>query len=574
MEKQLSLLLGSWLLLFGGPSAVQAISSDFFCPPKKEKHNAYAVPLGSNFYLPIFASHPPGGPVSKDMKQAIIVMHGAPRSAMQYFRDTLDVVDKQHKPQHTVVIAPAIPDKPCEAGKWSNRRRQQVPDDFKAPTWDSQREWMFGGGSDRRRRRQGMSSFDALDTVVDWTQEEYPNLDRVVVTGFSAGGQMVLRWAVMSPEGEGGKTRFGDLNLRIIIGSPSTVLYLNEDRPKKSCRPDKDQGQYHSCKEFFTPSAHACGGDFDKYGFGLKGLHEGGGGTTTIRGAANEYMHWYLNEKKSKQVSKKLRERFATKDVRFVFGSKDTRHCDHSVCSNDCGAMLQGTNRLQRGLNYMGHLKEALPNYTPKYSIFYGGHDNYAAFLSHDWILWALPYNDRDFKVLDRVVKHEGKKEEGYKSRYFAAFECMSRCENDNGCNSFTYNPFSGHCDLFDKCVTTNTAVVGPKSHEADEQTYYKSCSRRRNGGKSRLYEEEPMEEDEQAGALPSLRRPGTTALFAACGVAAAVLAFVGAFATWRTLGPSVRSAAAARDLPRCLRPLVDVERSSVLDMAEVVQVE
>ena len=121
-------------------------------------------------------------------------------------------------------------------------------------------------------------------------------------------------------------------------------------------------------------------------------------------------------------------EAFASKkDVRYVFGKKDVCNCNvpdfvnapscyvaTATCSPDlyggphccdtypdtrtenavahtCSAMLEGTNRLQRGLNYMGYLA-AYTNQTvaPKHGFFDGGHNNSAFYASSIFKQWAF----------------------------------------------------------------------------------------------------------------------------------------------------------------------------------------
>eukprot|EP00930_Biecheleria_cincta_P043731 TRINITY_DN30009_c0_g1_i1.p3 TRINITY_DN30009_c0_g1~~TRINITY_DN30009_c0_g1_i1.p3 ORF type:complete len:103 (-),score=8.91 TRINITY_DN30009_c0_g1_i1:228-536(-) len=59
-----------------------------------------------------------------------------------------------------------------------------------------------------------------------------------------------------------------------------------------------------------------------------------------------------------------------------------------------CQAMLQGTNRLQRGINFIAHLKSFFRNtstaYTPSYGFFRGAHNNIAAYASPLLMKWLL----------------------------------------------------------------------------------------------------------------------------------------------------------------------------------------
>merc|ERR1712242_416418 len=89
-------------------------------------------------------------------------------------------------------------------------------------------------------------------------------------------------------------------------------------------------------------------------------------------------------------VSKELRDRFATKDVRFLVGVSDTLSCNIGGCSERCEAMNQGSNRLQRVLNYMGHLRNSIPGYEPTYGLFNAGHAPVVAYSSDYFARWAF----------------------------------------------------------------------------------------------------------------------------------------------------------------------------------------
>ncbi|EOD31956.1 hypothetical protein EMIHUDRAFT_231210 [Emiliania huxleyi CCMP1516] len=110
---------------------------------------------------------------------------------------------------------------------------------------------------------------------------------------------MIQRWSVLSAEGAYGVTRLG-VPLRIVVGAPSSVLYLDSTRPAQSCSPEKNTGPHHVCTSFSVPKEN-CNG-YDEYGHGLG----------NIQGSwASEWQSALL-------------DRFATKNIRY-FGELDTR---------------------------------------------------------------------------------------------------------------------------------------------------------------------------------------------------------------------------------------------------------
>ena len=119
------------------------------------------------------------------------------------------------------------------------------------------------------------------------------------------------------------------------------------------------------------------------------------------------------------------------KDVRFIFGARDVCQCNiqgyenrpddcyHSgaqcspnehggtidghtccdtwpdttnsnLCAHTCEAMLQGSNRLQRGINYVAYLRQLSGNAErPQMGFFDGGHNNSGFYASTLFISWA-----------------------------------------------------------------------------------------------------------------------------------------------------------------------------------------
>ena len=222
-------------------------------------------------------------------------------------------------------------------------------------------------------------------------------------------------------------------------------------RPAASCSPLEDTGAAHTCDAFAPPDAAACG-DFDDYKYGLSDLADAS--------LTNLYVVPFANS--SARLARAV-ARWFEKDVRFLFGDADVCNCntegyanlqDATICyprgatcapnvfggtlaldddgggngssaaatccdtypdsttdnalATSCKALLQGSNRLQRGLNYMGSLGALHANltaadnrssssgggYAPTYGTFNGGHDNEAFYASALFADWALGVAD------------------------------------------------------------------------------------------------------------------------------------------------------------------------------------
>jgi hypothetical protein len=345
--------------------------------------------------MPVLANHKPGAQVSL----AVIAMHGKPREYQDYYSDLLYVVDQEEAGSTTLAVAPAYPDQECTAAAWNGGSA-----DVQAPIWSAQgyvREWAYGGFSDPGFSKNGtqlgnISSYTAFDAIVNWVQQDYPSVRAIVVTGFSAGGQMIQRWSVLSPEGAHGTTSRG-LPLRVIVGAASSVLYLTADRPAASCRPDADTGPTHVCSSFGLPEK-TCYGTYDDYAYGIVGLEEGSPlqnmslTSGAIAAGASAYQFDGLAASEGWQVA--LRLRFATKDVRYLVGADDTKSCTVGTCSDDCASMLEGSNRLQRMQNLVGYLRFLFPAKEQHLSVVPGlDHSNTRAWRSDAFIRWTFSFD-------------------------------------------------------------------------------------------------------------------------------------------------------------------------------------
>jgi len=236
--------------------------------------------------------------------------------------------------------------------------------------------------------------------------------------------------------------------IRFVVGDPSSYLYLDSRRPAQECLTLANTGTGHSCKSFSPSNAthlKECAGYNDyKYGLDLDDL------------AANAYVKPF---KESQDELDKLKSAFPRQDLRFMLGDQDYcncntenfengKHCypllnppdripllknhthadaahthaptfprplvclpdkygghgccdtwpdatDHNAMDTKCGGMVQGTNRLQRGLNFMDYLKDYYSGHSYfNYDFFTGGHD-FPSMVQHPTFKrWAFKKKD------------------------------------------------------------------------------------------------------------------------------------------------------------------------------------
>jgi hypothetical protein len=146
------------------------------------------------------------------IRRAIIVIHGSGREANEYFDTIMDTLPASADPardwsRKTVVLAPHFQEK----------------DDATRHEYWWKGDWNAGGDSG------GISSFSVVDTLVARLRGgSFPNLKWILITGHSAGGQFVQRYAA-----------FTDIDLlpapnaasvKFIPSNPSSYVYLNEYR--------------------------------------------------------------------------------------------------------------------------------------------------------------------------------------------------------------------------------------------------------------------------------------------------------------------------------------------------------
>ncbi len=232
------------------------------------------------------------------VERVVFVIHGYGCNGRDYFRfvqkakllnDSFDVV----------VIALQFYRSDLPRGKGS-------PEEG-AVSWKSG-GWAEGSLSSTEPR---VSSFTIVDTLVDRVLTNFVNVKHVVITGHSAGGQFVHRYALLTSSMHVNRMKFVPIN-------PSSYTYLNTERPLNEQPPFK----------------FACGRvkGFNEYKYGLDKLNS------------------YGRERKDC-----ISLQYAHRDVTYVLAEKDTD--DNKNLDVSTAAMEQGKNRWVRGQAYFAHLQ-------------------------------------------------------------------------------------------------------------------------------------------------------------------------------------------------------------------------
>lgn len=247
------------------------------------------------------------------LRRAVLVVHGTERDGHRYWR-ALDRAAHRAGSSvraQTLLLAPQF-----------YTRREARARGLGASTlaWAPQ-AWKQGDAS---RHGTGVSAFSVLDAMVRRLacRDQFPDLDRIVIVGHSAGAQFVQRYAVASTMHAW--TQAQGVNLRHVVVAPSSYLYL--DATRRGFGPDGAYG---------LPSEQCLRDcpDYDHYKYGL--AHP------------NAYV--------ARTPPTDLRQAYADKEVIYLVGEHDNdseaAHLDRSAA-----ALLQGQDRLDRCYAYRDHL--------------------------------------------------------------------------------------------------------------------------------------------------------------------------------------------------------------------------
>lgn len=292
------------LLLALALPASGAIPKRYLLPVKAVAPTMIPVPYeGGMALFPVYTSidwtqpHP-------EVTRAVLIFHGLLRNADNYFAAGMKAREAAGPAgANSVVIAP-----------------QFLADfDILAHTLPAA---TLGWNYDRWARGEPaltpapLSGFDAVDAVLAHLADRhlFPRLETVVIAGFSAGAQIVQRYAVVG-RGEAALTKAG-ISTHYVVSDPSSFLYFTPDRPvpNPSC---KTENTWH-------------------YGFGA-------GAPPYVQGAPAE-----------------LEARYASRNVTYLMGMSDTDP-NHPVLDKSCAGEAQGPQRFARGHAYFAMMQSRHP---------------------------------------------------------------------------------------------------------------------------------------------------------------------------------------------------------------------
>ncbi len=278
---------------------------------------------------------------NENITRAFVFVHGILRDADNHFRTALASAFLANALDDTVIVAPRFASNSSAPGNESGNCRDALASDEANWICENPRPdtWRSGGTEIAGNK---LSSFDFMDEILRRLarKEVFPNLKTIVVAGHSAGGQFVIRYAMLNQVHD----KLGTA-ISYVVANPSSYAYVDNLRPTASAFPatvsPTEQNAVASTNSTppiaFLPFADAknCTG-YDTWPYGLKG------------------RTGYASALSDEQITKQLLSRSVT----YLLGEADVLPL--GVFDTSCPAVAQGPTRLARGLAFHRYVNENL----------------------------------------------------------------------------------------------------------------------------------------------------------------------------------------------------------------------
>jgi pimeloyl-ACP methyl ester carboxylesterase len=266
-------------------------------------HRIQMLKEGVAVQIPLCLSAPSLETANPSITTAIIVIHGNVRNAVGA-EAVIEAALTPSERRDVLVAAPQFltpvdvqgQDTPADLAIWRNTG------------------WSQGDRSEGAAPVGRPSSFEVVDRLVEeiGRAHRYPNLKTIVVVGHSAGGQFVQRYAAGTRIEQHPSLAARHLAFRYVAANPSSYLSLFPRPP---------DALTERCSRY------------DAYKYGLTDL--------------NVYLRPLGPDG--------IRNAYAQKNVTILLGRLDFDSQDPALDAS-CGAMIQGANRLNRGIRFVHDL--------------------------------------------------------------------------------------------------------------------------------------------------------------------------------------------------------------------------
>ena len=235
---------------------------------------------------------------------AIVAFHGINHYGKSIYENLKNAASSEGQLNNTIIIAPIMTE--IKHINYYNLDQNVYP------YWTTR--WKYGDLSQNSNR---VSSFTIIDNIIKALVRNNPNLKTLTITGFSAGGQMINRYAAA---GRGPNDVPDGIKIQFVSYAPSSYVYLNNLRaiPGSETR-------------FGKPNTNCS--NYNRYIYGLE-----------------SDLNSYLRQ----TGVTAMRQNFRNRTVYQMVGSNDTSTRFLDV---KCGAMLQGAERYQRARIYTNYAR-------------------------------------------------------------------------------------------------------------------------------------------------------------------------------------------------------------------------
>ncbi|MEL7123384.1 MAG: T9SS type A sorting domain-containing protein [Bacteroidota bacterium] len=321
--------------------------------------NTLKIPYYSN--LNLFTA-------DSDVTKAVVVVHGSNRNADDYYDNMVAAAGKvPDLTENMLIVAPQF---------LTETDIESFSLDAEHLYWTSG-GWVAGSNSrdeDANPRPERIPSFEVMDSLLMHLAKQFPNLESIVFTGHSAGGQLTQRMAATSPITDLLCSTY-QISVRFIVANPSSYVYMDNNRKVGN-----------STTQFAIPST-SCN-DYNEWKYGLEDLF-----TYPRRAGVDS-----------------IRNMFERRRVTYLLGENDNNPNSSSL-DTDCEANLQGAHRLERGTvfyNYLqfyygntittNHTLSTVPNV---------GHSNFDMYNSSEGVAALFEDNSRSCGQLVNVYSEE-----------------------------------------------------------------------------------------------------------------------------------------------------------------------
>ena len=204
-----------WVLLLAGAIGGPADAQTPVCATAPVECTGWVAVGTATQRLRVYRSHPLDQ-ANPAIQRALVVVHGGGRNADSIFRSGLAAAFLAGGADTTLVVSPRF------ASTQGSECRDSIADGEIA--WGCA-GWRWGGPAPAN---DSVTTFDAMDATLRQLarKELFPNLRAIVVAGFSAGGQYVVRYAMANKVHDA----LG-VPVSYVVGSPSSYAYPDASRP-------------------------------------------------------------------------------------------------------------------------------------------------------------------------------------------------------------------------------------------------------------------------------------------------------------------------------------------------------